>query len=78
MSVLMNEVSPFQPEAFYQRYFPALVLAATSTFNIPEDEAEELAEEILVTSLRKLATIEDVQGWLLGALQAASETREVR
>lgn len=57
-----------QAEAFYARYFPALVSAATTRFAIPEDEAEELADAILVSSLRHLPTMDDVQTWLLGAL----------
>jgi hypothetical protein len=60
-----------QAEVFYARYFPALVNAATTRFAIPEDEAEELADAILMSSLRHLPTMDDVQTWLLGALTSA-------
>ncbi len=61
-----------QAEAFYTRYFPTLVSAATTRFGIAEDEAEELADAILMSSLRHLPTIDDVQTWLLGALTSVA------
>jgi hypothetical protein len=60
-----------QAEAFYTRYFPALVSAAITRFAIAEDEAEELADTVLLSSLRHLPAIDDVQTWLLGALTSA-------
>ena len=61
-----------QAEAFYAQHFPALVRAATTRFAIPEGEAEDLADAILLSSLRHLPTIDDVQTWLLGALTSAA------
>jgi hypothetical protein len=61
-----------QAEAFYAQHFSALVRAATTCFAIPEEEAEELADAILLSSLRHLPTIDDVQTWLLGALTSVA------
>lgn len=66
-----------QAEAFYARYFPALVRMATTRFAIAEEEAEDLADAILMSSLRHLPAIEDPQAWLLGALTSAATRKEV-
>jgi DNA-directed RNA polymerase specialized sigma24 family protein len=66
-----------QAEAFYTRHFPALVHIATTRFAMAEDDAEDLADAILVSSLRHLPAIEDPQAWLLGALTSAAARKEV-
>lgn len=70
---MLHRSPPKQDAAFYQRYFGALVDVAVSKFSVPQDVAEEMADDILLASLRKLRHISDVQGFLLGAVTSAAK-----
>lgn len=63
------------PEALYERHVPGLVNYAVRELNIPRAEAEELATNILLASLRQLATIPDLSRWLRAAMTLAARSR---
>lgn len=62
---------------YYERYFEFLFDIATARFHIPPDRAEDLADEILLCSLRHLPTISDPDSWLLGAITTAAKRETV-
>jgi RNA polymerase sigma factor (sigma-70 family) len=61
-----------QFEAIYERYFGLLVDIATFKFQVPETEAETLVHDVLISYLRKSATVLDLRAWLIGAICFAS------
>lgn len=63
-----------QPDAFYESHFPILAEIASSRFNIPEADAEELAHEVLLASLGHLDTPEP-EVWLHASLTYAARRR---
>ena len=60
------------PERLYDLHIPDLVNYAVNELHIPPREAEELATNILLASVRQLATIPDVPAWLRGAMDLAA------
>jgi len=61
-----------QFEAIYERYFGLLVEIATFKFQVPETEAETLVHDVLISYLRKSATVLNLRAWLIGAICFAS------
>lgn len=61
-----------QFEAIYEQYFELLVNIAAFKFRVPESEAESLAHDVLMSYLRKAATVLDLRSWLIGAICHAS------
>lgn len=60
------------PDSLYDLHIPGLVNYAVNELQIPRREAEELATDILLASIRQLATIPDVPAWLRGAMSCAA------
>jgi len=50
---------------------PRLVEYGVDVLNLPQGEAEQLAEQILLAALHQLSTIPDVPAWLEGAMEQA-------
>lgn len=61
-----------QFEAVYEQYFGLLVQIAVFKFRIAESEAEGLAHDVLISYLRKSATVIELRSWLIGAICYAS------
>jgi RNA polymerase sigma factor (sigma-70 family) len=61
-----------QFEAVYRQYFGLLADIATFKFQVPETEAETLVHDVLISYLRKSATVLDLRAWLIGAICFAS------
>lgn len=59
------------PETLYDRHVPGLVDYAVEELHVPRAEAEELAANVLLASLRQLATIPDLAVWLRAAMTFA-------
>jgi DNA-directed RNA polymerase specialized sigma24 family protein len=63
-------VPELDPERFYREHFPPLVELAL-TNNLPREQAEELAHEILLASLLQMPRIGNLETWLRGSLTCA-------
>ncbi|HEV7765764.1 MAG TPA: sigma-70 family RNA polymerase sigma factor [Thermoanaerobaculia bacterium] len=61
-----------QFEAVYEQYFGLLVQISVFKFRVPETEAEGLTHDVLISYLRKSATVLDLRSWLIGAICYAS------
>lgn len=61
-----------EPETFYHEHAGELVRQAADTLNVPEPDAHQLANEILLSSLRHLPTIANPAKWLSGAMNCAA------
>lgn len=59
------------PESLFHLHMPALLDYAVNELQIPRPEAEQLAANILLASIRQLATIPDIPTWLRGAMDMA-------
>ena len=57
-----------QFEAVYEQYFGLLVQIASFKFRVPESDAEALAHDVLISYLRKSATVLELRSWLVGAI----------
>ncbi|HYH09379.1 MAG TPA: hypothetical protein VEK11_20195 [Thermoanaerobaculia bacterium] len=62
-------------EDLYDAHFPALVDFAVHN-SVPLDEAEELAHEVLLSSLIHRGRISNLNAWLTGALTSAIRHKE--
>ena len=68
--------SPTDPyEALYDQYIVALIQIGTSKCGMKRSDAESLAHDILIASLRHTSRVNDLQGWLTGAMVSAAEKR---
>jgi len=65
-----------QSDEFYRDHFVILFEMATSRFNVPPDDAEELAHELLLACICQVKRIENPLTWLTGALRCAVRGRE--
>lgn len=73
MSALTSErLDHDQFEATYEKYFPLLTQVAVFKFQVPDTEAETLVHDVLLSYLRKGATVIDLRPWLIGAICHAS------
>ncbi|HYI13045.1 MAG TPA: sigma-70 family RNA polymerase sigma factor [Thermoanaerobaculia bacterium] len=61
-----------QFEAVYDQYFDLLVDIAEFKFRVPGTDAESLAHDVLISYLRKSASVVDLRRWLIGAICYAS------
>jgi RNA polymerase sigma factor (sigma-70 family) len=59
-------------EAVYGQYFDLLVQIAVYKFQVPESEAETLVHDVLISYLRKSASVIELRPWLIGAICHAS------
>ena len=59
-------------EAIYAQYFDLLMQIAVFKFQVPDSDAEALAHDVLMSYLRKSATVIDLRPWLIGAICYAS------
>jgi len=71
-SIASPRVDDLQSESVYGLYFGFLVQIAVSKFRVPESEAEGLTHDVLISCLRKPATVPDLRSWLVGAISYAS------
>ena len=71
-SLASPRVDDRQFEAVYEQYFGLLVQIAVFKFRVPESEAEALVHDVLISYLRKSATVLDLRSWLIGAICYAS------
>jgi DNA-directed RNA polymerase specialized sigma24 family protein len=62
-------------EALYDHYIVALTQIGTSRCGMERRDAESLAHEILIASLRHTSRVNDLRGWLTGAMVSAAEKR---
>lgn len=62
------------PEIFYNEHLPPLVALALSN-DVSRQTAEELAHEVLISSLRHLPTIRNIELWLASSLRIAIASR---
>ena len=62
------------PEQYYGERFPSLVHLALAS-NVPIEEAQALAHEVLLGSLLQLPRITDLEPWLEEALRRAIAVR---
>ena len=70
---------PSPDPTFYERHFPKLVAVATSELALPETEAIALVHDVLLSTMRHLSVISDIDAWLHGAMtSAAHRLAEVR
>jgi RNA polymerase sigma factor (sigma-70 family) len=58
--------------AIYEQNFVKLASIAVRKFRVPETEAETLAHEVFLSYLRRHESINDLNGWLVGAICHAS------
>lgn len=65
-----------QLEAIYTHHFGILTQIATSEFQIPEPDAEEMAHDVLIAALRQSARIDDADAWFRGAITFAARHYE--
>lgn len=63
------------PESLYHRHVPGLVNYAVRELGVPRAEAEELAMNVLLASIRQLATIPDLAVWLRAAMTFAARRK---
>jgi DNA-directed RNA polymerase specialized sigma24 family protein len=61
-----------QLEAMYKRHFAQLAKVAMTRYGVPQPAAEELAHNVLLSSLRHARRIRDLRPWLFGAIQYAA------
>jgi len=61
-----------QFEVVYAGYFDLLVQVAIHKFRVPDSEAETLAQDVLISYLRKSNDVVDLRPWLIGAICHAS------
>lgn len=59
------------PENLYERHVPDLVNYAVNELHVSRPQAEQLAADVLLISLRQLATIPDISSWLRAAMNRA-------
>lgn len=59
-------------EAIYEQYFGFLVQIAVFKFRVPETDAEGLTHDVLISYLRKSASVLDLRSWLIGGICFAS------
>jgi len=59
-------------DALYREYSPLLRFLATHRFQVPDDEAEGLIQEIFVCFLERRSTIINVKAWFVGSICHAS------
>jgi RNA polymerase sigma factor (sigma-70 family) len=59
-------------EAVYEQYFDLLMQIAIFKFQVPDSDAEALVHDVLVSYLRKAASVIDLRPWLIGAICYAS------
>ncbi|HEX2060828.1 MAG TPA: sigma-70 family RNA polymerase sigma factor [Thermoanaerobaculia bacterium] len=59
-------------EAVYEQYFPLLMQIAVFKFQVPDAEAEGLVHDVLMSYLKKSATVLELRPWLIGAICYAS------
>lgn len=62
-------------EALYDHHIVALIQIGTSKCGMKRSDAESLAHDILVASLRHTTRVNDLRGWLTGAMVSAAEKR---
>lgn len=62
------------PETFYKEHLPPLVELALSS-HVSLEEAEDLACEVLLSSLLNVPKIGNVKAWLAGSLRSALASR---
>lgn len=68
-----------QLEAIYRDYFADLTQVAVTRFDVPEQDAEHLVHDVLLSAVRQLHRREDPHSWLIGAVvHAARVYREGR
>lgn len=61
-----------QFEAIYEQYFGLLVQISSFKFRVPESDAEALVHDVLMSYLRRSATVLELRSWLIGAICYAS------
>ncbi|HEV7764458.1 MAG TPA: hypothetical protein VGQ76_05615 [Thermoanaerobaculia bacterium] len=59
-------------EAAYEHYFATLSAIAALQFQIPAADAEVLANEVLLASLRHRLNESNAERWLVGAITSAA------
>jgi RNA polymerase sigma factor (sigma-70 family) len=59
-------------EAVYEQYFDLLMQIAVFKFQVPDSDAEALVHDVLMSYLRKAASVIDLRPWLIGAICYAS------
>jgi RNA polymerase sigma factor (sigma-70 family) len=67
-----SDVDEQQFEAIYEQYFGLLVQISVFKFRIAESEAEGLVHDVLISYLRRSASVLDLRSWLIGAICFAS------
>ncbi|HEX7154990.1 MAG TPA: hypothetical protein VF618_26170 [Thermoanaerobaculia bacterium] len=58
-------------EAYYKRWWPVLYQIARSEFQLTSDEADDIADDVLLSTLLRADKIENTHAWLTAALRAA-------
>ena len=61
-------------KTLYTEYFSRLTTMAVRKFQISQDAAEDLAHELLMSTLLRQQRIPNLTQWLAGALEAAAKT----
>lgn len=59
-------------EAIYEQYFGLLLQIACFKFRVPEGDAEALIHDVMMSYLRRSASVQDLRSWLIGAICFAS------
>lgn len=71
------EIKDEDLDAFFDEHFAALTDMAVGQFKLSEEDAEDVANEILVATLFNLPRIDDIKPWLAGALAYAVQNKQV-
>ena len=65
------------PAALYHAHYGTLVAIATSEFEIPESEAEWMADVVLVSILHHIDRVTDPGTWLIASMRYAAHRYNV-
>lgn len=71
------EIKDEDLEAFFDEHFTALTDMAVGQFELSEEDAEDVANEILLATIFNLPRIDDIKPWLAGALAHALQHPQV-
>lgn len=69
---LQSMPSPTAFSAVYEEHFSFLCDVARYRFNVPEDEAEDVVQEVFLSFLLVRDTVREARAWLIGGVCNAS------
>lgn len=68
-----SDLDDAQLEAVYTRHFGILTQIASAEFHIPDEDAEEMAHDVLLAALKQSDKIQNADLWFRGAIVHAAQ-----